>query len=306
MSSGQDQLPLVSVLMTAYNREKYIGAAIESVLSSAYTRFELIITDDQSTDQTVAIAATYAEKDSRIRLYVNEKNLGDYPNRNKSAALAKGKYLKYFDSDDILYKYTLNIMVEAMEANPDAAFAFASYPNQDNSAPFPIAYQPAEAYRLHFFEGGLFYAGPGGTIIRRDCFEQVGGFSGTRMVGDFELWLKLGRHFPILKINPNLIWWRVHEGQEFDVGTKTDMYVRLNHQVIMEALTHPSCPLHENDKKVAIQNSIRMQGRRILNLLLKGEWNRAIQLRKNSQISWSAVTTCWIPVNRIKKLLKRN
>ncbi|RZK18039.1 MAG: glycosyltransferase family 2 protein, partial [Flavobacterium sp.] len=72
--------PLVSVLMTTYNREKFITESIESVLFSSYTNFELIIVDDASTDQTAIIAQRYAAKDNRVRLIVNESNIGDYPN----------------------------------------------------------------------------------------------------------------------------------------------------------------------------------------------------------------------------------
>ena len=89
--------PLVSVLLTAFNREKYIAEAIESVLSSTFNNYELIIVDDASTDKTVEIIKGYAAKDSRIRFYVNETNLGDYPNRNKIATYATGKYIKYID-----------------------------------------------------------------------------------------------------------------------------------------------------------------------------------------------------------------
>ena len=64
--------PLVSVLMTAYNREKYIAEAIESVLASTYTNFELIIVDDCSTDKTVEIAKSYEVKDNRIKVYIND------------------------------------------------------------------------------------------------------------------------------------------------------------------------------------------------------------------------------------------
>jgi glycosyltransferase involved in cell wall biosynthesis len=85
------EFPLVSVLMTAYNRENYIVEAIESVLSSTYTNFELIVVDDGSTDNTVNIARGYAHKDDRIKVYVNTKNLGDYANRNNAAKKAKGE-----------------------------------------------------------------------------------------------------------------------------------------------------------------------------------------------------------------------
>jgi len=99
---------LVSILMTAYNREEYIGEAIESVLKNAYQNFELIIVDDGSKDQTVAIANAYANNDSRIKVFVNEKNIGDYPNRNKAASHATGEFMMYVDSDDKLNSDTLH------------------------------------------------------------------------------------------------------------------------------------------------------------------------------------------------------
>src|SRR5258708_31839495 len=112
--------PLVSVLMTAYNREKYIAEAIESVRNSTYANWELIIVDDLSKDNTVAIAKQYEAKDSRIKVYVNEQNLGDYPNRNQAATYARGKYLKYVDADDQLYPHGLQVVVSYMERFPEA------------------------------------------------------------------------------------------------------------------------------------------------------------------------------------------
>ena len=103
--------PIASILTTVYNREKYIAACIDSVLASSYQDWELIIVDDVSTDASVAIAKSYEKKDPRIKVYVNEKNLGDYPNRNKAASYAKGKYLKYLDADDIIYPHGLEVMV---------------------------------------------------------------------------------------------------------------------------------------------------------------------------------------------------
>src|SRR5205814_9422266 len=70
--------PLVSVLLTSYNREAFIAESIESVLAQTLTDFELIVSDDQSHDATVAIAQSYARRDPRVRVSVNEKNLGDY------------------------------------------------------------------------------------------------------------------------------------------------------------------------------------------------------------------------------------
>ena len=75
-----NEKPFVSVLMPAYNSEKFIGIAIKSVLDSTYTNFELIITDDNSTDNTYKIAKSFQEKDARVKVFLNDKNYGDYPN----------------------------------------------------------------------------------------------------------------------------------------------------------------------------------------------------------------------------------
>jgi glycosyltransferase involved in cell wall biosynthesis len=114
--------PKVSILTTVYNHEKYLAACIESVLASSYLDWEMIIVDDQSKDSSVAIAQSYEAKDSRIKVYVNEHYLGDYPNRNKTASYAKGKYLKYVDADDMIYPHGLEIMVQTMEQFPEADF----------------------------------------------------------------------------------------------------------------------------------------------------------------------------------------
>src|SRR5690606_9160947 len=105
-----DKLPLISVLMTAYNREKFIADSIKSVLASDFTNFELIIVDDASTDQTVCIAQKFASEDERVRVIINEKNLGDYSNRNHAAKFARGSYIKYLDSDDYIYPHGLGTM----------------------------------------------------------------------------------------------------------------------------------------------------------------------------------------------------
>ena len=126
MEEGNKTLPLVSVLMTAYNRANYIALAIQSVLNSTYTNFELIIVDDRSSDNTLEIAKQFGITDDRIKIYSNEINLGDYPNRNKAAGYASGKYLKYVDADDYIYPFGLEILVTSMENFPDAAWGLCS------------------------------------------------------------------------------------------------------------------------------------------------------------------------------------
>lgn len=219
--------PSVSILMTAYNREKYIAAAMESVLVSDFTDFELLVVDDCSTDNTLSIAREYEQKDKRIRVYKNEENLGDYNNRNKAASYANGKYLKYVDSDDLIYPHGLGVMVRAMEQFSDAAIGIISGNNQDER-PFPYQLQPKEAYQLNFYTTGIFNTGPTGLIFRTSSFREVGGFSGKRFIGDTEINLKLAAKWPIIMMHSSLVYWRNHIGQEYVLGNSGTGYLEVS------------------------------------------------------------------------------
>lgn len=236
--------PLVSVLTTAYNREKYIAEAIESVLASTYANFELIIVDDCSTDKTVQIVRSYEAKDKRVRVYVNEKNLGDYPNRNRAASYAKGKYLKYLDSDDIIYPHGLEVMVKSMEQFPEAGFGLsaAGY----DSSPMPLLRTSKEAYWEHLISKNHFDRAPGSAIILREAFNRIKGFSGKRMIGDFELWLKMACYYPMVVFQRDLVWDRTHKNQERQTDYAKD-YDTLRKEVMNTALEYEDCPLSKEE-----------------------------------------------------------
>ena len=91
-------VPMITILMPAYNARKYIGAAIDSVLQQSFTAFELVIVDDGSTDDTKEIIETFT--DPRIRL-LNQAHGGVSGALNTGLAMAKGKYIARFDADDI-------------------------------------------------------------------------------------------------------------------------------------------------------------------------------------------------------------
>ncbi|AXY77099.1 glycosyltransferase family 2 protein [Paraflavitalea soli] len=277
--------PLVSVLMTMYNREKYVAEAIESVLASSWKDLELIIVDDTSTDRSVSIAQSYAEKDNRIRLYVNERNLGDYNNRNKAAGYAKGKYLKYLDSDDTIYPWGLEAMVWCMEKEPAAGFGLMSY-SASGTKPFPLLLSPADAYRAFFFKGALITMGPAGAIFKREAFEAVQGFSGKPYVGDSEMWLKMSRRFPLIQMPPELIWWRQHEGQQISEGHKNNYYAINQFKIYKEAILHPDCPLSKDECEMALRNLKNLRAREIIfRKLFKVRWKQAFMLLRESDMN---------------------
>jgi glycosyltransferase involved in cell wall biosynthesis len=280
--------PMVSVLMTTYNREKYLAQAIESVLVSTYENFELLVVDDQSKDKSLEIARSYAKKDARVKAILNEKNLGDYPNRNKAAQLAKGKYLKYVDADDAIYPVGLQVMVEGMEKFPEAGFGLSSLP-QDSEQMYPFMLQPADAYKRHYFEKQLFHKAPLSAIIRTDAFEAVGGFSGRRFLGDFEMWHVMAAKYPVVLMQQGVVWYRVHEDQEMQ-HNRTDFTIPFKYvQCAEEMLMKEGCPLNENDKQKALRQVKWNQARYILGVGKNHSLKVMHQLKKESGMGYGEI-----------------
>lgn len=93
------EFPLISIIIPTYNSAKYIGRCMDSVLKQNYKQLEIIIVDDNSTDETVEICSAYRKKDSRISIYLSDKT-GVSAARNKGIEKSKGKYIQFVDSDD--------------------------------------------------------------------------------------------------------------------------------------------------------------------------------------------------------------
>ena len=275
----------VSILTTVYNREKYIAACIDSVLASSYQDWELIIVDDVSSDTSVAIAKRYEQKDARIKVYVNQTNLGDYPNRNKAASYAKGTYLKYLDADDVIYPQGLEIMVHTMEQFPEAALGISQAVVEDVK-PYPFVMEPKETFTREFLMRGVLGLGPTGTIIRRDVFEKLGGFTGTRYIGDTELWYKIALTHPVVKIEDDLIFWRQHDDQEITKGQESFFYLENAFKLKLNTLNNKELPLGAPERQAALKKLTHRFSRNIARLILKGHIVLANTIRKSCGISW--------------------
>ncbi len=233
--------PTVSVLLTTYNREQYIAAAIESVLVQRYHDFELIITDNQSTDRTVAIAREYERSDPRIRVVVNERNLGQFGNRNLAAGLARGRFLKYHDSDDLMYPHCLEIIVPALEAEPRASFALSTgwtWPG----GPLPMLLSPRQCFQREYLGSGLFMCGPSCALFRTEVFRAIGGFREDGVHSDHLFWLDACAHHSVLLVSADLFWYRTHAGQELQSERAAREYAKVPGHV-WRKLHSADCPL---------------------------------------------------------------
>jgi Glycosyl transferase family 2 len=115
--------PLVSIGLPVYNGERFVSCAIESVLQQTFTDFELIISDNASTDRTAEICLAYAAKDSRVRYQRLEINIGAKANFNRVFELARGKYFKWVAADDVCGPKYLELTVDVLEKDPSVILA---------------------------------------------------------------------------------------------------------------------------------------------------------------------------------------
>lgn len=238
--------------MTAYNREKYIAEAIESVLGSTYKNFELIIVDDASVDNTAKIAKEYEATDSRIKVYVNEKNLDQFPNRNKAAGYAKGWLMIWVDSDDTIQADAIEYVVEQFMAHPEVKFSTIYYKGDIQS---PQVMTPQESIRNNYFKHGFLNVGPGGTVIETAYFRLIGGFPEKYgPVGDMYYNIKAASNTSILLLPYNYHNYRRHDNQEFN---NKYSYLCNGFRYIADVMQFPELPLSKKEREKILKKSSR-------------------------------------------------
>lgn len=277
--------PRVSVLMTAYNREAFISEAIESVLAQTFTDFELIIVDDGSKDRTVEIARNYAARDSRIRVVVNEHNLGQFPNRNYAAKLATGEFIKYHDSDDLMYPHCLQLTVPLLAAYPEAAFALSPGLRDWSGGPCPMLLTPRMAYQREFLGTGLFNLGPACALFRADAFRRIGGFPCKGIPSDTIFLMNTCMSENVLLVPGGVFWYRYHPGQELISAKAQWEYLQVLGE-FWKVLHSPNCPLDANEREQAKRNWTWLVGRDILRDLSSGRIRKA-----RNRLTCSTITT---------------
>jgi len=170
----------VSIGLPVYNGERYLAGTVDSILAQDFTDFELIISDNASTDRTGEICRAYAERDGRVRYFRNERNLGAGPNYDNCFHKARGTYFKWAAHDDCLAPEYLSKAVAALDAAPDAVLCTVGIteigPNDEvlrtyaNS--FPGVSSPAAAERF----GAVIHA-------RHQCEDFFGLYRRSALVG---------------------------------------------------------------------------------------------------------------------------
>jgi glycosyltransferase involved in cell wall biosynthesis len=188
-------MPKVSVIIPAYNVDRYLSAALESLINQTYSDFEALIVDDGSTDRTAAIASEFSvERDRRFKL-LQKTNGGLSSARNFGINHATGEYIALLDGDDVYLPDKLAAHVATFEAQPEVGIAYgASQAMRDDGQPtwMKITGQPVQTDPLAALMCKNFVVHGSNAMLRRSVFDRVGLFDETlASVEDLDLWLRI-------------------------------------------------------------------------------------------------------------------
>lgn len=205
--------PLISVLMPAYNAEEFISEAISSILLQTYTNFELIISDDASTDNTKRIIDDFLKQDARIKFQINEKNLYIAGNRNKLLSLAQGEFIAWADADDVSVPQRLEWQIAMFLGNSKLGICggYLKIFSQHNLQKAFIRKYPSkneDALKKIFRYSSV--AQPA-AMIRRSVFEKVGLYNLDAPVAeDIEMLFRIARYFELGNVQDVVLLYRDH------------------------------------------------------------------------------------------------
>ncbi|NYJ06358.1 glycosyltransferase family 2 protein [Petropleomorpha daqingensis] len=221
--------PLVSVLIPAYNGERFLKTAVRSALDQSYKNIEVIVGDDASTDRTPEILAALAAGDPRLRVIRHEANVGGFENPRLLFGEAQGEYVKYLLHDDVLAPDCIRVLVRGLQATPGAVMAFSrrNLVNEDGRPipggelkPLQDKAGPIDGWELGnaCLEAGSNIIGELTTVLFRkdavttDFMWQVDGRR-LDVLGDLSLWLRLLARGPVFYSPQALSRFRQHSTQ---------------------------------------------------------------------------------------------
>jgi len=226
-------MPLVSVCIPTYNSEAFVAEAIESVLRQTLQDFEIVITDNCSTDATIAICNKYKKSDSRISLYSNEENIGAFPNFNNGLRFAQGEYLKFLMSDDLLEPACLEQTVAIFNQFPSCKLVGCSQQNVNeigetirivSAYPESCLLPGRTVTKDLLLKMSNNIGAPTSVLMKRSDYEA--GFNCSfYYFADFELWLRVLRKGDYYFLKEPLSTLRIHKESGTTDNFKTFLFI---------------------------------------------------------------------------------
>jgi glycosyltransferase involved in cell wall biosynthesis len=213
-----DDPDLVSVILPAYNAEKFIGRTLLSVTDQSYRNLEVIVVDDGSKDGTAAIVEEFARRDHRVRL-IRQENAGVRAARNRAIANARGGFVAPIDADDLWHRDKLAVQVEALRAAPPTtAVAYCWWVpideqdvvKENGRIPFPCQFEGNVLIEMavqNFIGNGSI------PLIRRSALRDIGGYDPDQsLCSDWQLYFELAEHGDYVLVRRALVGYRQWSG----------------------------------------------------------------------------------------------
>ncbi|MDZ4845797.1 MAG: glycosyltransferase family 2 protein [Chitinophagales bacterium] len=230
------ETPLVSVLMSVYNGEKYLQEAMDSVLNQTYKNIEFLIINDASTDSSAGIIQSY--KDDRIRFFSNEENIKLTASLNRGIDLAKGKYIARMDADDVSLPERIEKQVAFMEQHSEVGlcgtFVQNIGTNDDYVPPYKTTHDEIK-FKL-FFE--THFPHPA-AMLRKSVLDEHNLKYDTvnKVAQDYELWNKMVNYCEVTILPEPLVKKRTHSEMTSIKATQEQLQVVKNiHRELMMKL----------------------------------------------------------------------
>ena len=203
--------PKVSLIMKVYNGEKYLSAAIDSILSQTYKDYELLIIDDGSTDGSVDIVKGYT--DERIRFLQNEHNMGLCKTQNRAMGEARGEYIAIMDCDDISYPDRFARQVAYLDEHPDTVMCGSYRKNiiDDVESDFlPVREYTSETLKFSLCFGNMFFT-HSSIMFRGDVCRDNGLMYGpAKLAEDYQFIIRISQYGKIALLPDILIAYRIY------------------------------------------------------------------------------------------------
>ena len=205
-------MPKISVIMPAYNAEKYIKEAMDSILNQTYGDFEFIVLNDCSRDRTEEIILSY--EDDRIVYVKNEQNMGVAATLNKGLGLAKGDYIARMDADDISMPERFAQQVAALDANPKLAVLGTNTEIFNENGTICTGWSATNPDQMKvdlLFSCGLAHPS---VMMRRQVIQAMGGYDlEFEGMEDYDLWCRVAEEHDVSTLPQILFRYRVHGAQ---------------------------------------------------------------------------------------------
>lgn len=220
MSSKDNSSSLVSIIMPTYNRANYILETIHSIQNQTYDKWELIVLDDGSVDNTEELVK--AMNDSRIQYYKFVKCGIVGKLKNTGIDLAKGEFIAFMDSDDLWSPEKLQLQIDTLNQYPEAGFSITNGLNFYTDHPSTVIYQQTEGFECSNIFSRVIQSRLGiytiSLMLRSSCLQDVGRFNEDKPFTDFSFHSKLAYHSKAVVIYTPLFLRRVHPANSSDMN----------------------------------------------------------------------------------------